>query len=323
VLLSYHDARARAVRRALDTDPELLLIGSDIAYPFNPEFGLQEDYAERIMVPPISEFASLAAGVGAAIAGQRVLLPITTSSFAFHGWAAIVQEAANVRFLSAGQSTAPLTIHLQSGARRSGGAQHEHTPQSMLQNVPGLRIYQPGTPAEIDAVFAAALNAEDPTLIFDHVLLIDSVGDVDPVPANPDTPYFVRHGSDVLIVASGLMVQRALQAAAVLETDGVSVAVLSNPLISPAPDEAVLAAAQRFERVMFVDESRGPASPASYLMARMLEAGCTARVRLVCTGFAPSPFALALLDSLVPTIERIATSARALVGLSGPVGDLS
>jgi pyruvate/2-oxoglutarate/acetoin dehydrogenase E1 component len=311
-VLTYHEARARAVRRALDENPELILIGSDIAFPFNPEFGLIDDYADRVLLPPISEFSNIAAGVGAAVAGQRVLLPVGTASFMFHGWAAVVQEAANVRYLSGGQSSAPITIHMQSGARRSGAAQHEHTPQAMLQNIPGLRLYQPGTPAEIDAILHASLTANDPCLIFDQIHLIDSEGEVGDEPADANQPTVLREGGDVLVVAAGLMVQRTLSAAERLQGD-IDVQVLSKPQISPAPVDTVREIAAGFDTVLFVDECRAPGSPSSYLMSCLLESGTDATVRQLCTEFAPSPFGLAMLDAVVPTVDTIEAAVRGLV----------
>ena len=125
--LTYGEARARAVIRELEANPDLLLLGSAIAHPFNPDIGLDERYPDRILWPPIAEFATLSIATGAAMAGLRTLVPIGTSTFMYYGWSAIVQEAANIRYLSGGQTTAPVAFHIQAGCRRGSGAQHEHT----------------------------------------------------------------------------------------------------------------------------------------------------------------------------------------------------
>ena len=311
---TYGEARAAAVLRELDANPEILLIGSGIAHPFNPDIGIDERYPDRVIWPPIAEFATLSIGVGAAMAGLRTVVPIGTSTFMYYGWSALVQEAANVRYLSGGQTTAPVTFHIQGGFRRGAGVQHEQTPHAMLQNVPGLVIYAPGTPAEVDSVFHAALTGDDPTLIADHVLLVDAEGEVTDTLLPLDKPNLVREGSDLLIVTYSLMVERALQAAKKLEEEGISAAVLSTPRLAPAPIEAIVEVAQRYEYVLFVDESRGPGSPTSYFMARLFESGATPRVHLTCTADAQAPVATHLLDEIVPTAERIQTDARALVG---------
>ena len=100
--IAYHEARARALRRELDANPSLLVLGGSVSLPFNPGDGLLASHPEQVMLPPISEFATAAAGVGAAIAGLRTLVPISTASFMFYGWAPIVNEASNVRYLSGG-----------------------------------------------------------------------------------------------------------------------------------------------------------------------------------------------------------------------------
>lgn len=309
---TYHDARARALFRELDANPSLLLLGSSVTLPFNPDIGLDTRYGDRILWPPIAEFATMSIATGAAMAGMRTLVPLSTSSFMFYGWPAIVQEAANIRYLSGGRTTAPVTFMIHAGSRRGGGVQHEHTPHAMLQNIPGLRIYAPATPADIDAVLHAALTGEDPTLIVDHILLAESAGPLPDRPGDPNLPVLLRSGSDVLVIAYSLMAQRALEAAQVVAADGVSAAVMSTPLLHPMPVDAVLDAAQSFDRVLFVDESRAAGSPMSLLMARLLERERRPRARLVCTRDAPAPFAVHLLDEVVPTSARITAAMREL-----------
>ncbi|HUB75486.1 MAG TPA: transketolase C-terminal domain-containing protein [Solirubrobacteraceae bacterium] len=310
--LLYHEARSRALVRELEDNPELTLIGGAVALPFNPDDGLAERYGERIVWPPISEFANIGLAAGAAINGMRVLVPITTSSFMFYGWAPLVLEAANVRYLSGGAATAPLAVHVMAGSRRGGAAQHEHTPQSMLHSVPGLRVIAPGTPAGVDAAFHAALTGPDPTVIVDNVRLAPFAGEVGERPAEVGST-LVREGTDALIVSYSLMLQHALAAARALESEGASVAVLDLALLNPLPVAAALERIAEHRLVLFADEARAPGSPASHLMARMLEAGIAARAKLVCSAGAPSPFAPELVDEVVPTAATVEAALRELL----------
>jgi pyruvate/2-oxoglutarate/acetoin dehydrogenase E1 component len=311
-LLTYQEARSRALFRELDANADLFLLGGTISLPFNPDDGLAERYGDRIVWPPISEFATAGIGVGAAMAGLRPLVAVSTASFIFYAWAPVVLEAANVRYLTGGRVKAPVVFHVMAGSRRGGGPQHEHTPQAMLQNVPGLRVLAPGTPADVDAAFHAALTGQDPTVIVDHVLLAGAEGPVGPTPARL-APTLVREGTDVLIVSYSLMLQRGLAAAAGLEREGIGVAVLDVPFLHPLPVEEVLDTVAQYGRVVFVDESRGPGSPASYMMARTLEDGLRPRTALVCSAEAPAPFAPHLLDEVVATEERIVQAVRSLM----------
>ena len=312
-VLRYHEARSRALFRELDANPALLLLGSSVALPFNPDDGLSERYGEQILQPPISEFATAAAAIGASMAGLRTLVPISTSSFMFYGWAPIVNEAPNVRYLSGGAVSAPAAFHIMAGTRRGGAAQHEHTPHAMLQNVPGLRVLAPATPAGIDAAFHVALTGEDPTVIVDNVRLADFAGPVGDSPADASRPALLRDGADALIVSYSLMAQEALRAASLLASEGIEAAVLEVAQLAPLPVAALLAASAGHRTMLFVDESRSAGSPASHMMARVLGARPGARASLLCSLDAPSPFAPELVDMLVPDARAIAAAVRALL----------
>jgi pyruvate dehydrogenase E1 component beta subunit len=312
-MLSYHEARTRAVTRELDANPAALVIGHSLSLPFNPDDGLAARHPHQVVAPPYSELATAAAGVGAAVGGLRPLVALSTASFMFYAWPAIVNEAPLVRYLSGGAVQAPVAFHVHGGSRRGGGPQHEHSPQAMLQNVPGLRVLVPGTPADIDAALHAALTGADPTVIFDHVLLADTRGSVPETPPVAPAASLLHEGGDALVVASGVMTPRALRAAAELRSDGVDVAVLNVPVVAPAPLEHVLDVAGGYPAVAFADESRGPGSPASYLMAALLARRSDVRAALVCSAGGPAPFALHLLDEIVPTSFRIAAAVRELI----------
>ena len=314
LVLRYHEARSRALFRELDANPSLLLLGGAVALPFNPDDGLLERYPERILWPPISEFATAAAAIGAAMAGLRTLVPISTSSFMFYGWAPIVNEAPNVRYLSGGAASAPVTFHVMAGSRWGGAAQHEHTPQAMLHNVPGLRVLAPGTPADVDGAVHSALTGDDPTIIIDNVRLAEFEGPVGSSPADIRLPTLLRDGSDALIVSYSLMVQQALLAAGLLATDGIAAAVLDVAQLAPLPYAELVAATEQHDAVLFVDESRAAGSPASHMMARVVQARPRVAARLLCTLDAPAPFAPALVDQIVPGPAQIAAGVRALLG---------
>jgi pyruvate/2-oxoglutarate/acetoin dehydrogenase E1 component len=309
----YWEARARAIAGSLDADPSIVVVGHGTSWPFNPDDGLAGRYPERFVAPPISEFATLGMSVGAACAGLRPCVFVGTSTFMYYGWSAIVNEAPHVRYLSGGEVTCPVVVNIQSGHRRAGGAQHEHTPHAMLQNVAGLTIYMPATPQSIHDVVRTALTAEDPVVIVDHVLLGETEGPLDegrPVPIAPIET--LRDGQDGLVVATSLMSRRSFEAAERLAAGGgPSVGVVNVARISPSPwrEVAELAAAHPF--TVFVDESRGPGSPASYLLARAAEANGPARLQLLCTDDVPSPFSTELLDEIVPTVDRIEAAIRA------------
>lgn len=313
-LITYHDARTHAIARELESNPDAILIGPSLSLPFNAGDGLGERFPGQVLIPPLSEFAAGAAGVGAAIGGLRPLVAMSTASFMYYAWSAIVNEAPLVRYLSGGAVSAPVAFHVHGGSRRGGGPQHEHTPQSMLQGVPGLRVLAPGTPADIDAALHIAFTGPDPTVIFDHLLLTDVRGPVPATPADTLEPSLLRTGEDALLVASSAMTQRALAAAGELAAEGTEVAVLNVPTVAPPPIDQLMHAASEHRAVAFVEESRAAGSPAAFLIASLLARRRDLVTALICTADAPAPFALELLDEVVPTAARIAGDVRRLIG---------
>jgi pyruvate dehydrogenase E1 component beta subunit len=303
----YWEARARALARCLDADPSVVIIGHATSAPYNSDDGIRDRYPDRFLTPPISEFAVLSASVGAASAGLRPCVFLGTSTFMYYGWSAFVNEAPHVRYLSGGQVSAPAVLHVLAGARRAGGVQHEHTPQSMLQGIPGLRLYTPATPQSIYDVVVAALTGDDPVVIADHVLLGETEGPLDEAASTQTGPLeLLRSGDDGLIVGSSLMSQRSLEAAdSLADGESLSLTVANLVTLSPSPWAEVAELAERHPFTVFVDEARGPGSPASYVMSRVAEQLPGERLRLLCASETFYPFAPALLDEVVPTVGRI------------------
>jgi TPP-dependent pyruvate/acetoin dehydrogenase alpha subunit/pyruvate/2-oxoglutarate/acetoin dehydrogenase E1 component len=310
----YWVARWKAVDRELAAHPETLMIGGYLTVPFCPADDLLDRHGDKVVWPPTSEMSAMGIGVGAAMAGRRALVPIGTSSFMFYGWPQVVAEAPNIRYLSGGKVSAPVVYHIMAGSRRASGVQHEHTPQAMLHNVPGLVILAPGTPADVDGLFNAAFQLDDPVLFVDHLLLNHTWGQV------PDTPQsqigrasLVREGKDLLIIAYSSMVARSLEAAAVLQTMDVSAGVLNLRTLAPLPVSDVVETATQYPAALLVDESRGPGSTAAYLAAKIAEADAATRLGLCVTADAPAPFNEQLLDAVVPTTTTIVARAAHLV----------
>lgn len=314
--VTYHDARTAALFREMDDNPDIFLIGGVVTLPgVNPETPVADRFPDRVIWTSIAEFSSMSIGTGAAMAGMRPFVPLGTASFMFYGWPALTLEAPNVRYVTGGQVQAPVVFHSLTGLQRGSGVDHEHSPQAMLQQIPGLRIYAPGTPAEVDGVFHAALTGGDPTLIVDHKGLASCTGTVPATPLDVDRPYMIREGRDVAVITYSAPVQLALEAANRLEEQGLSVAVISTPLLNPAPIKELLALVADHLYVVFVDESREAGSIVSYLASELLMKRSDLLVDLVCTRNAPSPGSKHLADAIVVSTERIVASITRLVAL--------
>ena len=215
--ITYAAAMARGLTEALAGDDRVRLMGQYF-------FGLtkhraltveiRKQFPERIWDPPIAEVGYVGTGIGAAISGLRPIVDVATASFIFQAFSQVVNEAANIHYMTGGQTRVPMVIHINHGVRGGGAAQHSHSPQAMLMQVPGLKIMTPSSPRDVRGLIATAVADDNPVIWADHVKLFDVEEDV------PDAPEALafgvadikRAGSDVTIVATSHAVRRALEA---------------------------------------------------------------------------------------------------------------
>ena len=139
---------------------------------------LQKKFSARMFAPPISELGFCGLATGAAMAGLRPIVDLSTGSFIYEAWPQVANEAANAYSMSGGQTRVPVVFHLFHGLRGGGAAQHSGSPQAMLWNVPGLEIVIPSSPRDVKGLLKTAVASDNPTIFVDHTRLLDIRGDV-------------------------------------------------------------------------------------------------------------------------------------------------
>ncbi len=314
---SYAQAMLDGILYSFETDPTTRVIGPSFAQgrgtPETQEafFGT---YGDRVMQPPISEGVIASVGAGAAMAGLRPFVNFGTATFAFEAMNQIVNEAGNAHFMSGGQMTAPVIYHMFAGVRGGGGPQHSTSPQSLYANCPGLRLVLPASPADIQGLIRTAFKGANPTVIINHTKLMGLKGEV--AEGDFDIPFGVadvkREGGDVTVVATSLMVVRALEAAEELAADGIDVEVVDPRTIVPLDRDTILASVAKTGRLVAVDEAGGTCSIASEIVALTAEAGLAlkaAPVR-VTRPDVPVAFSPPLEGAVSPGREEIAEAIR-------------
>jgi 2-oxoisovalerate dehydrogenase E1 component len=320
--MKYGIAANHAMARELADRPEVVLFGEDIAIPggtFGVTRNLQKQFgARRVFDTPISEAAILGAAVGASQEGLRPVVEIMWSDFLFVAFDQVINQAANVRYLSRGTTTAPLVIRMQQGITPGSCAQHSQSIEALLAHIPGLKVGMPSTPQDAYSMLRAAIADPDPVVIIESRALYQDTGAVD-LDAEIE---FVggarlrRPGTDVLIVTWGGITKLALQAAESLAALYVDAAVLElrwlNPLDEPALAEAVAAAGGK---VLIVHEANVSGGFGAEVSARLAENhldlidGPIRRIGLPDVRVPASP---GLQAALLPTVETIAAAARSL-----------
>jgi pyruvate/2-oxoglutarate/acetoin dehydrogenase E1 component len=312
--LTYGEAVGAALRRCLAELPETLLYGEDVAKPggvFGVTRGLRRDFGERVFDTPISESAILGSAVGAAMLGRRPIVEIMWVDFSLVAFDQIVNQLANVRYVSRGEVTAPVVIRTQQGSAPGACAQHSQSLEAFFLHVPGIRVAMPWTPQDAYDVLVAAVHSDDPVVVIENRTLYGAGKEqvlVDGPVQRIGGLRVRREGTDVTLVTWGAITARALEAAAELATRGVSVEVLELPWLNPFPTDEVVASVRRTGRLAVLHEANVTGGFGAEVVARVAGLGLPLRAPALRIGLPDTrvPAAPSLVAGLLPDADRIA-----------------
>ena len=320
--MTYLEAIRDALRVKLREDEKVLLLGEDIGV-YGGAFGvtatlLEEFGSARVRDTPISELGMTGVAVGAALTGMRPVVDIQFSDFLTLALDQVVNQAAKIRYMYGGKATVPLVIRTPSGSGTGAAAQHSQSLEAWLAHVPGLKVVQPSTPYDAKGLLIAAINDPNPVIFYEHKLLYKTTSDV---PADVyEIPLGVadvkQEGTDVTIIATGIMVQKALQAAMDCAALGVSVEVIDPRTLVPLDEATILNSVEKTGRVIIVHEAvkRGGIGGeiASLITERAFHALRAPIIRLG-GAFVPMPYNAKLERQAVPQVEDIERAIGKLV----------
>ena len=320
--MTYLEAIRDALRVKLREDEKVLLLGEDIGV-YGGAFGvtatlLEEFGLARVRDTPISELGMTGVAVGAALTGMRPVVDIQFSDFLTLALDQVVNQAAKIRYMYGGKATVPLVIRTPSGSGTGAAAQHSQSLEAWLAHVPGLKVVQPSTPYDAKGLLIAAINDPNPVIFYEHKLLYKTTSDV---PADAyEIPLGVadvkQEGTDVTIIATGIMVQKALQAAMDYAALGVSVEVIDPRTLVPLDEATILNSVEKTGRVIIVHEAvkRGVIGGeiASLITERAFHALRAPIIRLG-GAFVPMPYNAKLERQAVPQVEDIERAIGKLV----------
>ena len=323
--ITFAEGLAKAIYESLAADPRVVLIGSSFMGLNMTARKLMEpavrDYSERMLVTPVSELALAGAGIGAAMCGQRPVVDLGTGSFIFQAFAQVANEAANIHYMSGGQSNAPVTFYCLAGMRGMGAAQHSQRTQAMLGQVPGLQILTPGGADDAYQLMKwCLLKSQNPTVFICHSLLFTETSELEQ--NEPMLPVgrarIRRQGTDLSIIASSITVPRAMAAADLLQQKhGVSAEVVDLRSIVPLDRETVLQSVAKTGRVVIADECHKSFGVAAEIAATIAEQGFSslkAPLSRVTVPDVPIPFSQPLEEELTVSTEKILAAALQVLG---------
>src|SRR4051812_24758410 len=319
--LAYYEAKFEALEEIMAADERVHLINGTFLSlsPHRHVYqSLFKKYGKRMVSPPISELGFCGMAIGAAMAGLRRIFDLSTGSFIYEAWPQVANEAANAFYMSGGQTRVPVVFHLFHGLRGGGAAQHSASPQAMLWNVPGLEIVLPSSARDVKGLLKTAVTSDNPTIFVDHVRLLDIRGEVpdDDKPIPFGVAEIKRTGSDVTVISTSYTIQRCLNVAEQLSSDGIAVEVVDPRTLVPFDLPTILSSLEKTHRVVIVDETHQSCGVAAEIAARIAESGfdkLKTGIRRVSTLDVPVPFSPPLEDYIGPSESRIAEAIRAAV----------
>lgn len=320
---SYAQAMLEGILFAMEEDATINLVGGSL-FGLGPQRALaaqlRERFGERIIDPPISESAAVALGIGAAMAGDRPMIDIGTASFVYEAWSQLVNEAGPAHYMTNGQVSVPVTLHMLHGLRGGSAAQHGGSPGAMLWNAPGIEIVLPSCASDVKGLIRSALKSDNPTVVIGHAKLLgleEEVADEDyAIPLGKAD--IKREGRDITLVATSLMVGRTLEAAEVLKSKGIEAEVIDPRTLVPLDKGAILASVAKTGRLAVIDEANQSCSVASEITAIVATEGFAdlkGPVIRIARPDVPIPFSPPMEERLIVTAERIAEAV--LAGIAG------
>ncbi len=318
--MSYAEAIREAMDMAMGRDARVILMGEDIGV-YGGAFGVTGDLIEkygpdRVMDTPISELGGAGVAVGAAMTGLRPIFEFQFSDFATLGMEQIVNQAAKIRYMLGGAVSVPLVMRFPSGSGTGAAAQHSQSLEAWTAHVPGLKVVQPATPADAKGLLLAAIEDPDPVMIYEHKILYKMKGHVPE--GHYTTPIgkaaIVRAGEDVTIVATAIMVHKALEAAETLMAEGIEAEVVDLRTVRPMDRDTVLASVRKTGRLICIYEGVKTLGVGAEVSAMVAESDAfdflDAPIVRLGGAECPIPYNPELERAAVPQVPAILAAAR-------------
>jgi pyruvate dehydrogenase E1 component beta subunit len=332
--MSMKDALNEALQIAMREDPNVILLGEDIAGGANVDHLIDQDAwggpmgvtknlvqefgRNRVLDTPITEAGFIGAAVGAAATGLRPVAELMYVDFFGCCMDQIFDQGAKLRYMFGGKASCPMVIRTQIGAGVNAAAQHSGCHYSIFTHMPGIKTVIPSTPADAKGLLLSAIRDDDLVMFFENKVLYGIKGEVpagdEGIPLGKGD--IKREGDDVTIVAISRMVNQSLTAAKTLSGAGIEVEIIDPRTLSPLDEDMILSSVEKTHRLVIVDEDNPRCSAAADIAAMVADKGfdlLDAPIKTVTAPHTPVPFSPPLEQFYVPSPERIAQTVREIV----------
>ncbi len=317
--MTYREALRQALIEAMEEDERVFVMGEDVNL-YGGSYGVTRDLAtlfgdRRVRDTPIAEMGIAGVATGAAMAGLRPVAELMTINFALISADAIINHAAKIRSMFAGQAQAPVVIRTVGGGGAQLAATHSQNFEAMFSHIPGLLVAMPATPYDAKGLLRTAILVNDPVLFIEHAKLYNLRGEV------PEERYTIplgradvkRAGKDLTLIAYSAMVHVALDVANKLADRGVEAEVVDLRSLRPLDTETIVRSVKKTNRAVVVEENWRSYGIGAEVVARIQEEAfewLDAPVRRVASEEVPFPYAKKLEQAAMPSAEKVLAQLR-------------
>jgi 2-oxoisovalerate dehydrogenase E1 component beta subunit len=311
------------LREEMARDERVILLGEDVGFKggvFKVSVGLMDEFGpERVVDTPLAESGIVGTAIGAAINGLLPVAEIQFADFIHPAMDQIMNEAAKIRYRSNGDFGCPIVIRAPFGGGIHGALYHSQSVEALFAHIPGLKVVIPSNPYDAKGLLKAAIRDPDPVMFFEHKrtyrLFRQEIPDEDyTVPIGPLR--VAREGDDLTVIAYGLMLHYALEAAETLAAEGVAVEVVDLRTLVPLDKETILNSVKKTGKALVVHEDTRTGGFGGEIAAIIAEEAfefLDGPVRRLTGPDVPAmPFSKALEHEFMPNPERIAQAMRDL-----------
>lgn len=280
---------------------------------------IEEFGPERVRNTPISEAAIAGGAVGAALTGMRPILELQFSDFITIAMDQLVNQAAKTRYMFGGKGKVPLVVRTPAGSGTGAAAQHSQSLEAWMAHIPGLKVVQPSTAYDAKGLLKAAMDDDNPVIFYEHKLLYKTIGEV------PEEQYSIplgkadvkRSGKDVTIVATAIMVHKALEAAKELEAEGIDVEIIDPRTLVPLDEETIIESVKKTGKCIVVHEAVKRGGYGGEIASMIAESEASdyldAPIKRLGGLAVPIPYNPTLEKAVIPQVPDIIEAAKELV----------
>lgn len=318
--ITVREALRDAMAEEMRNDSDVFIIGEEVAEyqgAYKVTQGLLEEFgSKRVIDSPITEHGFAGLAVGAAFVGLKPIVEFMTFNFAMQAVDHLVNSAAKTYYMSGGQVNCPIVFRGPNGAAARVGAQHSQCFASWYSHIPGLKVISPYSAKDCKALLKAAIKDPNPVVFLEHELMYGKAFEIDndfDEEAEIGKAKILREGTDVTITAFSMQVGNALEAAELLESEGISVEVIDLRTLRPLDSETIIESVKKTNRLVTVEGGWGFAGVGATIAAIIVEEAfdyLDSEIIRVYQKDAPLPYAANLEKLALPQTEDIVDACR-------------